>query len=561
MQLGGSMWATSAGTGLPILLVIGFAIFVGSIGARVFQRLHVPQVVGYIVIGVLAGRSGLRLIDDRTIQALLPFNAFALGLIGFMIGGELRGEVFRKYGRQFFKILFAEGMGAFVTVGLLVGTTAALVTGDVITSVALGLMFGALSSATAPAATVNVLWEYKTRGVLTTAVFAVVALDDALALVLFSIASSLVGKLTGQAEGGVLGALGFAAYELIGAAVLGVAAGLGLNFVLRRARDPGRAFPFVVGALLLTVGAGTLARVDTILAAMALGVTLVNLAPRRTGTAFDVLERFATPVYVLFFVMVGAHLNVLAMPAWVWALALPYIVGRSAGKILGANLGARLAGAAPVLRKYLGWCLFCQGGVAVGLSLLARHRFPGQIGDAIIMIIAVTTFVVEVIGPAFVKFAVQRAGEVGLDVTEEDLIASYRVADVVNRRSPKFTEGTTLAEMLETIAATEAMSYPVTDERGQLSGMITIQDLKNALGGVTAAEWLVALDLMQPAPDTVSEDVPLAEALTRMREQDLESLPVVSAGEDAKLVGVLELRAVNRVLSQEVLRRRRLAGV
>ena len=181
MQLGGSMWATSAGTGLPILLVIGFAIFVGSIGARVFQRLHVPQVVGYIVIGVLAGRSGLRLIDDRTIQALLPFNAFALGLMGFMIGGELRGEVFRKYGRQFFKILLAERMWAFVTVGLLVGTTAALVTGDVITSVALGLMFGALSSATAPAATVNVLWEYKTRGVLTTAVFAVVALDDALA--------------------------------------------------------------------------------------------------------------------------------------------------------------------------------------------------------------------------------------------------------------------------------------------------------------------------------------------------------------------------------------------
>ena len=544
---------------LPILLVVGFAIFAGTIGARVFQRLRIPQVVGYIAIGLLVGGSGLGLVSEQTIRRLLPFNAFALGVIGFMIGGELRLEVFRKHGAQFFKILFAEGMGAFLLVTLLTGAAALLVTGKFLNSVALGIVFGALSSATAPAATVSVLWEYKARGPLTTAVFAIVALDDALALILFSICASAASRLTGNGGGAMLTLLARAARELLGGAVLGAAVGVGMNFLLRLTRDYDKAFPIILSALLVLIGLGTVLEVDTILAAMAMGVTLANLAPRRSGRAFEIVERFAPPVYVLFFVLVGAHLNLGGMPWWMWALAVPYVVGRSAGKILGANVGARLARAAPAVRKYLGLCLFSQGGVAVGLSIVASQRFGGEMGMAIIMIVTVTTFIVEILGPPFVKLAVKRAGEAGLNVTEDDLVQSYRVSDMVERSSPRFPADATLASILRTIAETDAMAYPVTDAGGKLVGLITIAELKKSFGSEGLTEWLVALDAMQPAPDTITEDAPLAEAIARMREQELEYLPVLAADGSGSLAGMLELRAVSRALAQEVLRRRRLA--
>jgi len=540
----------------PLVLIVGLAILFGTLGARVFRRLHVPQVVGYITIGLIVGRSGLGLISNEALESLHPFNFFALGIIGFMIGGELRREVFRRYGRQFVTILFSEGIGAFVLAGLLTGGVALLVTGDVATSVALGLVFGALSSATAPAATVNVLWEYKARGVLTTAVFAIVALDDALALVLFSLAAAGAALLTGHGAGSVSAAVSGVAWELGGGCALGVAAGVVLNLILRRSREHDNALTFIVGALALVIGIGTWIDVDIILASMTLGLTVANLAPRRSRRAFEIVERFAPPLYVLFFVVVGAHLDLQSMPAWMWLLALPYIVGRSLGKIIGAFGGARIARAPAVLGKYLGLCLFCQGGVAVGLSIVAAQRFPGEIGNAIIMIIALTTFVVELLGSVCVKVAIKRAGEAGLNVTEEDLLATRKVSDVMDRTSPAFGEAATMETILRTIAETDALSYPVTDEGGRLTGIISIGGLKQGFGAEGLSQWLLADDLKQPVPDTAREDEPLADAVERMREQDLDCLPVVAGIDGGRLVGLLELRAVNREISREIIRRR-----
>ena len=547
-------------THLPALVVVGLAVFFGTIGARLFQRLRIPQVVGYIVIGLVVGETGLKLITAETVRSLEPFNYFALGVIGFMIGGELHRDVFARYGRQFFVVLLTEGMGAFFIVGLLVGSITLLITGNAPLSIALGLVLGAISSATAPAATVNVLWEYKTRGPLTTSVFAIVALDDALALVLYSIAASAAGSLTGHEAGSLAASIARVAWELLGGAALGVLAGLGLNFALRRSRDHENALAFIVGALALTIGLGRMLQFDTILGAMTLGLTISNLAPRRSSRAFSIVERFAPPIFVLFFVSVGAQLNLHGMPLWMWALAVPYVLGRTAGKMAGAWWGARLVKAAPVIRKYLGLCLFSQAGVAVGLSITASHRFAGEIGQAVIMIIALTTFLVQIIGPPCVKLAVQKAGEVGLNVTEEDLALSYTVGDMVNRNASRFAEGTPLANILATIARTEETAYGVVDDAGKLCGVITLQTLKQSFAAAGLTDWLVAFDLMQPAPDTIALDAPLQEAITRMKEQDLEYLPVVTRQKDHELVGMLEMRAVSRSLSQEIVRRRGLAG-
>jgi len=544
---------------LPVLVVIGLAIFFGTVGAKLFKRLHIPQVVGYITVGLIVGQSGLKIIHEQVIESLEPFNFFALGIIGFLIGGELHREVFKKHGRQFLTILVSEGLGAFVLVSLSVGGIVYLIRGDLATAAAMGLVFGALSSATAPAATANTLWEYRTRGVLTTATFAIVALDDALALGLYSLAAGVATILTGHGEGSLGAMLGQTAWELLGGAGLGVLVGIGLNFLVRRGGDHDNSLAFIVGALAVVIGTARAVKLDAILAAMALGATLSNLAPRRSQEAFRIVERFAPPLYVLFFVIVGAHINLSSMPAWMWALAVPYVVARSLGKILGSNVGARMAGAPAVLRKYLGFCLFCQGGVAVGLSILAAARFGGELGTAFILIIAVTTFVVEILGPPFVKFAARRAGEIGLNVTEDDLMGEYTVGDMVSRTAPTFREDTPLSRILRTIAETDAMTYPVTDRQGTLVGVVTIQDLKQSFRAEGLGDWLLAFDVMQPPADTVAETMPLAEAVARMREQELEYLPVIAADNHSRLVGLLELRKVSRDLSQELLSRRQRA--
>jgi len=548
---------------LPALLVVGLAIFFGTIGAKGFQRLRIPQVVGYICIGLLVGRSGLHVIDEEALAKLQPFNFFALGIIGFLIGGELHRDVFRKFGLQFFKILLAEGMGAFVIVGASTGLLIWLVHGDAATAIAVGLLFGAISSATAPAATVDVLWEYKALGVLTTMVFAIVALDDGLALTLYGIASSVADNVT-QGTGSAGSALFKIAYELLGGAALGAVAGLVLNFLIRRFRQADKSLGLIIGWMALVIGCAIALEFDLIVAAMALGATLTNLAPRRSHPAFEVVESFSAPIYVLFFVSVGARLSIGSLSWWMWVLVVVYAIGRTVGKMGGAYLGARWAGAATSVRRYFGLCLFSQAGVSVGLAMLAASRFDGmigdmRIGDMIILTITTSTFAMQLVGPPCVKLAIRKAGEIGLNVTEQDLIDERTVASVVDKDSPRFDEGTPMPEILHVIAETDATVYPVTDESGRLAGVVTLGGLKQSFRAEGMSQWLVAFDVMEPPADTITQDAPLGDAMARMDEQSLEYLPVIDNDENRELVGVVESRKVKRQLGQEILRRRRAA--
>ena len=565
--------STNESAHLPILLVLGAALFFGTIGARLFRRIRFPQVLGYIAIGILVGQTGFGLIGKDVLKTFEPFNAFALGIIGFLIGGELHLKVFKRYGRQLAVILITEGLAACMVVGTLVGGVTFLITQDARLSIALGLLLGAIGAATAPAATVRVLKESKTRGPLTTMVYSIVALDDGLALILFAIFSSIAARVlnVGNGDGGLAMALARTAKEVVGAVVLGGGAGLFLNWILRKGRDHERALTYIIGTLTLVVGLGRLLEVETILAAMMLGAVLANKAPRRSGSAFEIVERFAPPIFVLFFVLVGAHLHFdrSSMPLWVLGLIGTYIFGLVVGKMSGSYLGARWAGAPAPVRKYLGMCMLCQAGVAVGLALRSAEMFPESnggmdVGAIVITVIAGAIFILEIAGPPCVKYAAHKSGEAGLDVTEEDLMASYTVADMVDRTAPAFPQGAPLAVILRTIADTDAMSYPVTDNDGRLVGIISLNDLKQGFGTEGLTMWLVAFDLMQPVAETATEETPLADSVERMREMNLDCLPVLSGQadrEDGHLVGMIELRRVERTLSQEILRRHQQADM
>ncbi|MDD5326825.1 MAG: cation:proton antiporter [Phycisphaerae bacterium] len=544
---------------LDFLFLLGVAIFGGTIVGRISQKLHIPQVVGYVIAGIIAGGSVLNLIRADLISSLLPFNMFALGIIGFMIGGELKYDVFKKYGKQFITILLAEGLFAFFIVSVLTFLVGMFLTHNLRASLAMGIVLGAISSATAPAATVDVLWEYKTRGILTRTILAIVALDDGLALLLYGFASSIAGGLLEGGKCNFVQSIIFPLWEIFGGIALGVAAGLLIIFLLRYIVESARVLSMSIAVVLSVMGLSVILKVEPILAAMVFGATLVNLRPRRSQPIFKLIEKFSPPVYVLFFVLVGARLQFSNVPFWMIALAVTYVLGRTIGKMSGSWFGAYISHSPETVRKYLGMCLFSQAGVAIGLSIIASERFGGEFGEAIILIIASTTFLVQIIGPPCVKIGVKKAGEVGLNITEEDLIESYRVSDVMNTTVLTIAAGDSLSRVVNTVGNTYDFYYPVIDNQQNLIGIITLDGVRNSFATQQLNDWLVALDIMESVLGRVTPETPLSEAFEKAKQLDIEYLPVVTSEQQDKFAGVLNCRKVRRQLSTEVLSRQQKA--
>lgn len=535
---------------LNVLILLGLALFGGTYGGRLFQKLRIPQVVGYIAVGILLGKTGANIVNEQVMESFQLFNYFALGLIGFTIGGELKKETFIKYGKQIIYILLFEGIAAFVLVTVLVGVVGSLLMDNAGTAWALGLLLGAIASATAPAATTNVLWEYKSKGPLTTTILGIVAMDDGLALLLFAVASSIAALILGNGSSSLLGTFVSPLYEIMGSLFIGVLSGYVLSRILKNYSERERVLAFSVGIVLLTLGVALLFGFDILLASMSLGVTVVNLTPRKSKDMFDLLRGFTPPIFVLFFVLVGAELNLSYMSVPLVLIAVVYLIGRTAGKMAGSTIGARISKASKSVRKYLPLCLFSQAGVAIGLSILAGHKFPGEISNAIVIIIISTVFVLELAGPPFVKMAVTKAGETGLNVTEEDLIRQSKVKDIMDKNPPVIYENTCLNKILEIFSSHDNLYYPVVNKDKYLMGIISIDHLKQTFMLSGLDEVLLAYDLMEPVIAITHPETAMTEAKEEMERNRMQCLPVVT--EDNKLVGFIESRSIQRLISTKI---------
>lgn len=550
-----------------VLFILGIGAFAGILGAWLFQKMRIPQVVGYIAVGLIIGESGFKLVTPEHITALAPFNKFALGIIGFLVGGELQGETFKKYGRQFAAILLGEGLMAFFLVGISTGLVIYFVIDDVALAVAAGIVFGAISSATDPASTIDVLWEYRAKGILTTSIIAIVALDDALAMTLYGIGKAVATILGGSASpngesASILNELLKVGKELGGAVVVGVTLGLIVNALLRRIHERDKSLALFIGTTLMAIGVSVAFDLDVILSTMALGLTLTNLAPRRSQDLFALLRSASIPVYVLFFVLVGARLSVGHLPGWLWLIVGLYVFFRNGGKMLGAYLGARWTGADPAVRKYLGMGIFAQGGVAVGLSMLASEGLreipvtPGlSLGDAIIFAVTATTLIVQVIGPPMVKLAAIRSGEAGRNVTEEDIIQSLTVDDVMQSGAMGVHITDNIRMLVDHFSAAPQSSHPVMDKKGKLAGMVTFESLREVLPDQDTWEWIVAADIMQPTGEQVRTGMPLRAAMDLMNETHQEEMIVTDAADHTLPRGLLETRRIRQRIHEELLRR------
>jgi Kef-type K+ transport system membrane component KefB/CBS domain-containing protein len=529
---------------MNILILIGLTIFLGASGSRIFKKFKIPQVIAFIIIGFLLGDSVFGVIKREMLSTFSPFNIFVLGITGFLIGGELKREIFKKYGKQFINILLSEGLIAFVFVAVLVVLVGNLFFANSAFIWTLGLLLGSIAAATAPAATTDVLWEYKTRGPLTTTVLGIVGLDDGLGLILFVVASSVTLAIMGTGEAGALNILTQIVYNVGGSVGIGILGGLLISLIVRELSDKYGIITFSVGIIIVILGFSKALDCDILLSAMTAGIFVTNFIPRKSKEIFKLTNEFMPALYILFFTFFGAQLNLDNLTLPVILLAVVYIIGRTAGKGLGANFGARISKAPKTVQKYLPWCLFSQAGVAIGLSILASERFPGEIGNSIVVIVTTTTFVVQIIGPLAMRIAITGAGEAGLNVTEEDIIRESKAKDIMDTTIPLIYENMSLAQILNTFSKTENLYYPVVNGKKKLLGVITVDNIKNSLMTSGLDAFLLAHDLMEPVIAEASTDLPMVEVNQVLSRYNLEYLPVVTAKNE--VLGFLERRQISR---------------
>lgn len=546
---------TKAGFSNNYILIIGGAIFAGIVAAWFIKKFRIPQIVGYVAVGVILGPV-LGFIPQEAIQSLELFSMVALGLIGFLVGGELKRDIFVKFGKQVPIVLLFEGVTAFLLVGLLT-FLAVWHFSDWQTAVAVSFVFAAICSATDPASTIAVLWEYKARGPLTAMLTAIVTLDDALALVLYAISISVAGVITGHQETGFIIALLGTFYEILGALALGFVAAVMLSRQLSKMGRSEKILPFVISVVLMILGLAIWLKMDVILAAMALGATLVNIRPRIAAAVLEVVHKFFAPLYILFFVLVGARVSFANMNGEILLLVAAYVAGSIGGKTLGAYLGGVFAHTVKTVRNYLGFCLYPQGGIAVALLIIASHKFESDIGGLMLLVVVIGAFLLQMIGPIGVKYGGGKAGELGLNVTEDDLIKSYKVRHVMGADVPVIAAGASLKDVLSTVGSTAHPCYCVVDDHRKVIGAVTLEDIRNVFVAGELNEWLVALDIAEPIAETVTPDTVLSEAVELMEHDKIEYIPVVVSQQSREYAGVLDSRAMHRHLSAEVLSKQR----
>jgi Kef-type K+ transport system membrane component KefB/nucleotide-binding universal stress UspA family protein len=394
---------------LAVLLVAGF------LTAKLGQLLKLPSVTGYILAGLLLGPSGVGLITKDVMGSQLEhFTQIALMLIAFGIGEHLELKRLKYMIKSIGLIGLCETSGAFLLV--FTGTffvARATYHGDPIWTISnlfvLALLLAAVSVATAPAATLHVMRELKAKGPLTSTLMAVVAVDDALAIMFFGVAISFAHHVLGG-TGSIVVAVGKSLGEIFFSLSAGVITGFILDFTVKHLRHKGEMLTLGLAMLLLCGETARLFHFSPLLSGMAAGFVIINRG-RRDVRVFNLLHAFEPPILVLFFTLAGAHLHFISLAVAGW-IGLSYFLLRGLGKIAGAYTGSRIAATPVTVRRFLGIALIPQAGVAIGLIFLIQSDPRLTLfSDVITPVVLAGVVLSELVGPLCAKFAVERAGE------------------------------------------------------------------------------------------------------------------------------------------------------
>jgi len=401
---------------MNLVLAIGVMVVLGWLGGMIVRRAGLPAITGYLIAGLILGPSAFGLISQETLDDLSPVvPPLALGIIAYLIGGRLPVSSLRGLVGEILTITAVQAIAALVVVITLITLLGPLLTPldlDAKSFLAMGLLAGAISLATAPAATLAIVDEKRSKGPLTTSLLGLVALDDALAVVAFTLALGAAILLLGGGEEvspwllflEELGRLGLSV-------ILGALLALPVLLIGRVAAGRRQRQVATLAIVVLSAGLAEWLGLFPLIANLVLGFVVVNRRPE--GDLVGVIRELEGVVFVIFFTLAGAYFDVGAIRS-AGTLAGLIIAGRTVGKVGGAWLGATLSGAPAVVRRWLGIALLPKAGVSVGLALLLLE-VPEleEIGTVLVSAILASTLINELFAPPLVAFALSRSGEAG----------------------------------------------------------------------------------------------------------------------------------------------------
>ena len=388
------------------LLCLAIAMAAGLAMSRVIRYVHLPTVPAYLIAGVLLGPV-FGVLDVSATSSLSIISDVALGFIAYSIGAEFKLSYLKNIGIKPIVITCFESAFASLVVFLALSAISQ--------PLPVSLTLAAIAAATAPAATLMVIRQYKAKGPVCSMLLPVVAMDDATGLILYAVLSNLAISL--DREGTQLSAVSLLLMpllQIIFSLLLGVAIGFVLSLVLRFFHSRGNKLALTLCAVFLGVGlsATNVLNLSSLLVCMMIGATMVNLCHDSTAM-LEQCDRFTPPLFMLFFVLSGAGLNFSVLTT-VGLVGVIYVIARVAGKVLGATLGAVVEKCDRNIVRYLGLTLIPQAGVAIGMARLAMQDLP-EYGAIINAVVLAGTLVYELTGPVITKTALLKAGEITPD--------------------------------------------------------------------------------------------------------------------------------------------------
>ncbi|MBQ7827707.1 MAG: cation:proton antiporter [Clostridia bacterium] len=410
---------------METILCLSIALIAGLLMSRVTKLVGLPAVTAYLVAGILVGPyflgrlglDGIGFTSEAVVESFKIISDVALGFIAFAIGNEFRISQVKAIGKQAMVI---------ATLGALVATIFVDVTLVVLhflfpelLSIPVAITMGAIAAATAPAATLMVVKQYKAKGALTNMLLPVVAFDDAVGLMVFAVSFG-IARAMNEGHYDMISIALEPVLEIVLSLVLGAIMGLLFNLVERFFESNTRRLCISITFVLMTVAlsmmkfdiCGVHIGFSTLLTCMMMSTVFCNIC----DFSEEILERtdkWVQPLFVLFFVLSGAELKLdLFANVVIVGIGVAYIIARSAGKIVGASVSSKMMKCPEEITKYLGITLLPQAGVALGMSVIAKELLPGMEGELIRNLSLFSVLIYELAGPLMTKIALTKAGNI-----------------------------------------------------------------------------------------------------------------------------------------------------
>jgi len=386
---------------MNVILGIGIILIFGLLSGKFAEKIKTPAITAYLLLGIIIGPFALGIISESMIRISGTISNIALSFIAFSIGQNFSSKTFRRVGKQVMWISVLEAVGAWLI------TVAGLLCFKI--PLYMSLIFGAIAAASAPAAIIMVVREYKARGKFVDVLMGVVALDDAWGLIIFSLSLAISKAMYLNLSSSMGHVIMEAVMEIGGSFLVGGILGFILSKIGLYLKSQTDLLICTIGIIFIATGLSLYFHFSVLLTAMFMAAVVVNLN-NESFKFFDVLSTIDWPIYLVFFVLAGASLE-MDLLGQIGVIGIVYMIFRVIGKFAGTYLGAYIAKSDKDVKKYLSLGLLPQAGVALGMALIAKEQFP-EAGNIIFTTVAATTIIYEIIGPFFVKLALHKTNQI-----------------------------------------------------------------------------------------------------------------------------------------------------